>query len=89
MNTITAEATHSSFIMHSGAVSSFGVTGPGPSQIPESDAQNTSNTQGRVISVGGMYDSSLQRRNMPDISMGVPHPVSAGMCQSVNKPETI
>jgi len=26
---------------------------------------------------------------MPDISMGVPHPVSAGICQSVNEPETI
>ena len=72
---------------HSGAVSSFGATGPGPSQIPESDAQTTSNTQGRVISVGGMYDSSLQSRNMPDISMGVPHPVSAGICQSVNEPK--
>ena len=31
--------------MHSGAVSSFGATCPGPSQIPESDAQTTSNTQ--------------------------------------------
>jgi hypothetical protein len=84
-----AEAIHGISIMHSGAVSSFGATGPGPSQIPESDAQTTSNTQGRVISVGGMYDSSLQSRNMPDISMGVPHPVSAGICQSVNEPETI
>lgn len=36
-----------------------------------------------------MYDSSLQSRNMPDISMRVPHPVFAGICQSVNEPETI
>jgi len=32
-----AEAIHCSSVMHSGAVSSFGATGPGPSQIPESD----------------------------------------------------
>jgi len=40
-----AEAIHCSSVMHSGAVSSFGATGPGPSQIPESDAQTTSNAQ--------------------------------------------
>ena len=36
-----AEAIHCSSIMQCGDVSSFGATGPGPSQIPENDAQRT------------------------------------------------
>jgi hypothetical protein len=37
---------------HAKFSSSFEATGPGLSQIPESDAQTISNTQGKVISVG-------------------------------------